>query len=148
MSDDNSNKETIITESDWMNAEYAATGKVPKSFSEINTVNISPFIPKITKADVDNNFITRYFCRRVNDPKSDIVEVSEQDFNKLKNSSLYLTISIPWRISGRLDDIFFPNSNMRQYTGVITANTLITEEADKEMPGIKYLLIKPTQFFR
>ena len=104
------------------------------------TILFMDYIPTISKEDIDKQSITRYLAKRSNDVSSEIIEIDENQYNILRNVPLYITVKIPWRITGTLDD-------SPSYVGVITANTRAIENADRIMPGVKNKLVNPLQYY-
>ena len=93
---------------------------------DINSSNL-PKTPKYnslkpTKEDYDNQEITRYFCKKINE--SLFIEISKSTYNKLLNedSSLdyqtYFPFALPWTISGKQDQVAIINKNAIDYAEV------------------------------
>jgi hypothetical protein len=118
-----------------------------------NLVTTFPMLdhyPEIEQEDIDRGSIMRYFARQSNHSSGDITEVDERTYQRLSTNPLYKTVELSWKITGKIDDIMGPpkiNSPVRLFTGVATANRLAVEEADKEMPGLRYKLTHFTQFW-
>lgn len=143
-------------------ADYNRVGKIaPKLAPE----NIDVYTPNPSQRERAFGEILRYFVRFVTHKSpADIFEVSKTTYSRLSNNKLYKTISIRWRISGKLDDEYVkPNSTerfsipegltidpsyVRLYTGVVTANKLSVELADEDMPGIKNYLTNYIRFWK
>lgn len=109
------------------------------------------YYPEITEDDVDKGYVTRYFIRQSNHRTGEIIEIDSGTYRKFKTNPLYKTIELEWKITGKLDDVFGPmdkNSPTRLITGVLTANRLAVEEADKDMPGLKNKLLNYAQFWQ
>ena len=85
-----------------------------------------------TKNDYDVGTIRRYFCKKGNDDKAQIFEISEDDFNN--QSSLYLYYDIRWTISGKRNDV----------RGV---NLTRLRSLELELPGISNYLT-PLEYWR
>jgi hypothetical protein len=127
--------------------EYFELATIPPS---LLGVEIVPFFPEVTDDDKKRGYIVRYFTRQTNHRTGEITEIDEKTATKLKANSLYKVVSLEWKISGKLDDIAGPrigNSPTRLYTGVLTANRVSLEDADKEMPGMRHLIFDLTQFW-
>ena len=130
-----------------MAVDYSQLVSIPNS---LLSIVIEDFNPAITPDDVDKGFIIRYFCKQVNQKLGEIVEIDQNTFSKLSTNNMYKTIQMTWRISGILDDIPGPpNINMptRLYTGVITANKLSVQAAEKELPGMVNKVINFQQYY-
>ena len=104
------------------------------------------YTPPIRQVDIDNGAIVRYFGRKTNEPLGEILELEETLYNKLSTSSLYLTVKLPWRIAGKIEDMY--TGTIRTYTGVVSANILATLDADKQLTGILRKLSDPLQYYQ
>jgi len=147
-------------------ADYDRVGKIaPKLRPE----DIPPYTPHPTKREYMFGEITRYFARFITHKSSgDITEISNTTYAKLKSNQLYSTISIRWRIAGKLDDegatinpdgtygtikridpdLTIDPNVIRLYTGVVTANKLSVALADEDMPGIRDYLTNYIRFWK
>lgn len=126
---------------------YNIIGNPPKSLLGLE---LTEQLPQLTPDDIDKGTIDRYFVRQVNHASGEIVEVDNKTYTRLLSNALWNVIKITWRISGKLDDVLGPqtgNSPNRLYTGVLTANTIATNDAEKYMPGIKLKLPNPAQYW-
>lgn len=127
---------------------YAQQYNPPLSLASVPIIN--EYYPTISDEDINKGFITRYFSRQANHSQGEILEIDQKTYNRLKNNKLFKVISLEWKIKGPLDDVNGPpnlNSPTRLYTGVNTANRLITEQNNIEMPGLKYKLTNFSQFW-
>ena len=102
--------------------------------------------PTIRKTDIDNGSVMRYFGRKTNEPNGEIVEIDETLYNKLKNSNFYVTVSLSWRIAGKIEDRYV--GTVRIYTGVVSSNILATLDADKILKGVISKLPDPLQYYQ
>jgi hypothetical protein len=94
--------------------------------------------------------VNRYFARQANHSEGFITEINYEQYLTLKGNHLYTTLEVPWRVSGPLDDIPGPqviNTPTRLMTGVVTANRLVLEDAEKVLPGIKLRLRNLTAYY-
>lgn len=110
------------------------------------------YILRLTQKDIDNGQLFRYFAQRTNHPNGEILEISETQYQKFSQLSSYVTAKINWKIKGKLDDIMgnalIVNQPSRFYTGVITANTLAIQDGDNQLPGLRFKLSNPVQFYQ
>jgi hypothetical protein len=126
---------------------YKSIANVPNSLERFD---IEDHFPKVSPEDIRIGYITRYFARQANHTKGFIHEVSQNIYNQLKLNPLYQTLEMKWRISGKLDDVkglTDVNTPTRIYTGVITANKLSLENADKIISGMSNRILHYTQFY-
>lgn len=127
--------------------EYNGFGKIPSSLAG---TAIDEYYPVISKDDITQGYVVRYFARQANFKVGEITEISPQTYQRIKSNALFNIISMEWKIAGPLDDVMgIPhiNSPTRLQTGVITANKLTLATAEKDMPGLQYKLMNPTQFW-
>ena len=108
--------------------------------------------PRIKSKDIDRGYITRYFVSSSSQSSgNEIIEITKKHARTLRNSSLYRIVEIPWRIRGGIEDILppphMPNPPERLYTGVRTANLMAIEQASEQIPGIKFKLVDPLEFY-
>ena len=93
----------------------------------------TPYYPKPTEQDYKIGEFQRYFSKQINDTK--FTEINKSDFNDLvsKDSSylweLFITISIPWDITGNKDQAEQTNKNI----------TLLTESKNKIFGFSKFI---------
>jgi hypothetical protein len=114
-----------------------------------NTILTYDQFPAISKQDLDNGYVWRYFVRQLTSIEpSQIIEVKESQYIYFSTIPLYTTVKLVWRIRGSLDDILDKTNTVRLYTGVITANKLAIADKSKEMVGLKEKLINPAQFYQ
>jgi len=102
--------------------------------------------PIVTKSDITNGFITRYFMQRINDPK--ILEVNQTTYQKWSSNTIdkkmYRALSMQWTITGNLDDTTYRGAFQ---PGVITKNKLEIANAITTIPDIANELTNLTQFY-
>lgn len=128
---------------------YNSIRKAKKTFTE--KLPQLDHYPTVTPDDIDNGILMRYFVRQANHYSGDILEIDERRFNKLRINPMYKTVKVAWKITGRLDDVMGTNninSPTRLVTGVNTANKMAIEDADKELPGLKYKIMNYSQFWK
>jgi len=112
---------------------------VPRVYSNSNPrLPVGNYPPKIsipfpTQDDYNTGEFQRYFSKQINDTK--FTEINKSDFNALvsKDSSylweLFITISIPWDITGNKDQAEQTNKNI----------TLLTESKNKIFGFSKFI---------
>lgn len=114
--------------------------KVNKITALLKPADTPSYTPLITKRERSIGEIIRYFVRfNTHTSPADITEVSKTTYTLLKKNSLYKTLTIRWKVTGKLEDEFgLPDINtpVRLYTGVITANKMSTELANERLPGL------------
>jgi hypothetical protein len=97
------------------------------------------YYPKPLDADYRKGYITRYFCKKVND-KGYVIEISPEEWANIKNGtvdydvSFYLTGELFWKISGPLNTVRLSQYDIRM--GIIDNNRAKTEELNKTFLGI------------
>ena len=107
-----------------------------------------PYTPSPTNSDYQRGFFTRYFMRRVN---GDVInEISRETYNDLSqgekyNSALYITISLPWLISGQLETT---TSNGIITRGVRQVNMETVQQTNLIFIGIDQYLTDYTEFYQ
>jgi hypothetical protein len=127
---------------------YAGVARIPTG---LLLTWVQESFPSVTKDDIDRGYMIRYFARQANHNQGDVLEISKDTFDRIQTANIYKTVSMQWRIAGPLDDVPGPqhiNSPTRLYTGVMTANRLAMEEADKAMPGLKFRILNFAQFWQ
>lgn len=103
---------------------------VPKEFKK---VTIKPFIPTPTEDDYNVGYIRRYFIQRANDKNSIVYEINEKSFTTFFENTLFIAISLNWKISGSDDEIKVINDKVIRY-------------ASKKLPAVKLYLPNLLQF--
>jgi hypothetical protein len=117
--------------------DYDRVGRIS---SKIRPPKLEAYTPQITKRERMQGEVVRYFARfTTHTSPADITEVSKTTYTALRKNSLYQTVKIRWKITGKLEDEFgLPDINtpVRLYTGVLTANRMSTELANETLSGI------------
>jgi hypothetical protein len=76
----------------------------------------SPFYPQPTDQDYTTGYFDRYFAKQVNAPI--FIEINQSTFTNLAEHNgeylwqLYNVTSIPWQISGNIENIYKTNKNL------------------------------------
>lgn len=111
---------------------------------ELN-ISVSAHIPKPTEADYTKGYITRYFTQKTNDLNSPIFEISESEFARLRNSIVYVTTSLRWRLTGPKDPIYDISGRMTD-KGVMESNRISTKLASVVIKKLNLYLPNTLQF--
>jgi hypothetical protein len=108
--------------------------------------SIIPYNPIVSKTDIDNGFITRYFIQNVTN--SIITEISPEQFKEYKqnllDNNVYTTIELTWIIVGNLTT---QNVNGAVITGIAETNKKTVSFYNKQMPGLNSKLANLTEFY-
>lgn len=149
---DNPTKSVVTTPSkNELREVYSVVGKNLPSFQPLEQFFVREYFPQPTTEDIDNEYLIRYFTRPANQHAGEIYEISKQTFDRIKTNNLYKSISMKWRVSGKLDDVMASpdiNTPVRLYTGVLTANKLSLDMAESEMSGMKQKITNYAQFYK
>ena len=101
--------------------------------TKYDTIISAPII--ITTSDIANNFILRYFFKKINDDL--IIETTKKSYDDWTaakiDPNMYIGIQIKWYIVGIVDDVF--NINLKIINSQIT------------MPGLRNHLTDPLQYY-
>jgi len=116
----------------------------------IASTQFKPYVPRPTQKDYDFGEIHRYFAQQVNNKTSEIFELSKQDFESAKLSPLYLTVSLRWKISGPATSAYtiVGGKSVREFSGIVEANTTVVKQAAKRMPALTQKLSNPYSLWR
>ncbi len=116
-------------------------GKKPNKVATLEVI-----FPQPTESDYQKGYITRYFARQANSPKSSIIEISQKQYGKIRgdNTYFYKTISVDWKITGELNSKLI---NGIKEIGVLEANQNSINEAKKTLPKIDLVLNNLVQFY-
>jgi hypothetical protein len=105
--------------------------------------NPVPYYPAPIDSDYSKGFIIRYFTKRINE-NGFVVEISEREYNSIKNGtanydiSMYQCISIFWKLTGPLNQKRISQYDIR--AGIIDTNRRLVETADQTFLGIKQFI--------
>ena len=99
--------------------------------------------PKVTKEDIANGYVTRYFAKFISGNK--VIEIDEKQFEKFQGDTYHKTLQLKWIIGG--NDLDVVSSDGQVIYGTKHQNTAIANFYDKKMPGVKQLLRDPLEFF-
>ena len=117
--------------------------------NQFNSLNlkVKAYVPTPTKTDYSRGYITRYFAQKTNDINSPIYEVSDSEFNKLRDSVMYNTTSLRWRITGPKEPSDYENNKIVDI-GVKKSNEVSIRLASDEIVNLKLYLPNLTQFHK
>lgn len=118
--------------------------RIETSFqNDRNDIKITTFVPNPTQSDYNNGFIRRYFIQRRNDKSSPIFEVSSREYERMVKKSLYIGVSIKWRISGPIRETMIDSVLDK---GVRESNRISISLVNDIMPNLKIYLPNLLQF--
>lgn len=97
---------------------------------------------EVEESDYENIYKERYFCCKVNDPLSSIIEINEDQYSDIVDRSedeltkyLYKVVMIYWKIYGPKEDIVSKNGIIQEEScKTYNRNQLLY--AEQFMPGI------------
>lgn len=86
--------------------------------SNTNIINRYPksFIPQPNETDYIRSYIIRYFLQLKTNIRNPIIEVNEAEYKRISsesitlNSSMFLSMSLRWKISGDREDVINKNT--------------------------------------
>lgn len=106
------------------------------------------YLPKLTNDDYSIGVIVRSFCQKINDKKSPIIEISQEESQNTDLSEFYTIVSLRWRITGPLNPVY-SSSGILVDKGVVESNRLaIKNAAATKMPNLKNYLGNLIQFHK
>ncbi len=111
--------------------------------SKVNEIKSFKSIP--TENDYLKGFMDRYFIKRVNGGVDTIKEVSYEAYKDLLKNPLYKTISIKWKLTGRINDVIENNITV---PGIYDTNHRTLIQNSKIIPEILNYLINLLEFSR
>jgi hypothetical protein len=82
--------------------------------------------------DVSGDYVNRYFVRRFD---NNIGEISKQNYQNLRENPFFVKLIIKWYIRGSRDF-------------VRTSNQSELDRAEKQIPGIKKIIVNPLQLYQ
>ena len=98
--------------------------------------------PIITEADIRRGSVLRYFAQSVSTRK--IYEIDRVQFNIFKKDPYYVTLQLPWIITGKLESTVVNNNTV---LGVREQNERIVNFYNRTMPGLTRKLRDPLEYF-
>jgi hypothetical protein len=104
-------------------------------------------IPTPTAGDYMKGYITRYFVQKTNDNTSPIFEVNASTFTSLQTNSLYIAISLKWRITGPKETKYRENGDILDINVAESNRRAILLVYDK-IPNLKLYLPNLLQFYK
>jgi hypothetical protein len=115
---------------------------------DINVQYQTPYAssPTVTKADITNGYITRYFIQRINDPT--VLEINQSTYEKWSantiDKKMHVATQLQWFITGNIEDItmrgvFIPGSMSKNKEAISNASLVI--------PDLSLILTNLTEFY-
>ena len=101
-------------------------------------------LPTVTKSDVENGFITRYFVRLSND-KSYTVEVDENQFSQFNSNQRFTTAMVNWKIVGKKETISLTNGI--KINGVEDINRIAVSQVDLTFGGLLHYITNYLEYW-
>ena len=115
---------------------------------QLKTKFITPYAVKRipTVDEYRAGYFERYFLKKCNEPLFIEIDYAQQQLwsRNVIDPAVYKLIKVRWFISGNTDDVNTGNGIQR---GVITKNTIATQFAQQEAPGIAAVLSNPLQYY-
>lgn len=126
---------------------YNSVASPPESLLPVN-IKFADIV--ITRQDLLNGEITRYFCRPVNQSDSSgIIEVDKQTYQQIKSNRLYSSVEMRWIIKGNVEDSLTNSGSLtRLQPGVKTTNKLLVKIADEQMSGLQTVITNYLKFWQ
>lgn len=143
------NEDYIWSPEEELITEYNTVGKPRKYLKGVDMIT-SEYVPTIETEDITRGYVNRYFVRQVNYPSDgEILEVSRNQYNKVKDLPLYRAIELRWKIAGPIENIpvgAVDNPNSVHYLGIRDSNKKSLEIAERKLPGISKRLPNLLQY--
>ena len=100
----------------------------------------------ITKQDINNGYVNRYFLQKINETK--ILEVNQTTYEKwasnIIDKKLYNATSLQWSITGNIEDITIGGVLTM---GIISKNKQAIETASSTIPDLALVLPNLAQYY-
>lgn len=71
-----------------------------KRWSKILEEKPEPYLPIVTKSDIERKFIDRYFVRSAND-KGNVTEVDQVQYQNFVENPRFVAVRLKWKIVGK-----------------------------------------------
>lgn len=120
-------------------------------------VKILDYVPEITEQDIRRGYVPRYFVARGNQITTVVHEVSDTEYNKLKQKDFLVTGYINWSITGKLEDTYIDlytgNPTYEAglepilFAGVLTQNEAAVRFLGRKIPAVINYLRRYDQFY-
>jgi hypothetical protein len=93
--------------------------------------------------DIVSGIYTRYFTCRSNLVKhGPVYEIDAGQYKGLSGNANFVSVEIPWRIRGKIDDTSLWISGMEvKNPGVVSQNKALIEDAAQRIPAIVYYML-------
>lgn len=96
-----------------------------------------------TEKDYEKGFIERYFSQ--DKRNKNVIETKKPKFLKLRQLPYVESLSFKWNLAQPADDII---KGKYVYSGSVSKNKDLIEQAEKQMKGISLLLKSPSEFIK
>lgn len=117
----------MTIDKDFLNQLYTPTGT--DELLDVMRDAPTPYRPIITQSNAEDGFIIRYFVKQVSDKKN-IVEVNDEEYNRLRDNPRFITTQIRWKIIGPTETVLtsagIKNLGVRDYNLLEVSKTDLT----------------------
>jgi hypothetical protein len=96
-----------------------------------------------TEKDYEKGFIERYFSQ--DKRNKNVIETKKSKFLKLRQLPYVESLSLKWNLKQPAEDIV---KGKYVYSGSVSKNKNLIEQAENQMAGISFLLKSPSEFVK
>jgi hypothetical protein len=137
------------TVDDFLKYNYLTRGFTVK-YDKLPSVSFlkGEYVPP-NEEDYTRGYFTRYIAQHNLSKAPYVVEISKGTFDEINSSinrNYYITVSLIWKISGTINDVY--RNNIRVESGIIDTNLRSIQQAKKTIKDIELLLNNPGQYIR
>tara|TARA_A200000113_G_C8578403_1_gene261779 strand:+ start:110 stop:529 length:420 start_codon:yes stop_codon:yes gene_type:complete len=100
----------------------------------------------IDDSDYETEYIQRYFCKKTNESKGNIFEITVAQYEELYTNPFYEVVKAQWKISGPLRSVY--ENGIKVKEGVIDYNEISFKKLRKKIPGIGSKIRNLTEFYK
>jgi hypothetical protein len=104
-------------------------------------------VPIPNENDYNLGFIRRYFTQKSNDANGHVFEISEELYNKIDDTTFWISVDMKWRISGPTNTTYKDNGEIDD-RGVINSNKASIGLATHKINNISLYLPNLLQFYK